>query len=212
MQTVDLLIDAAWIIPIHPSNTCLSAHSIAINHTQIVDILPTTQAQKKYQARTHTTLNQHVLMPGLINCHTHTPMNLLRGLADDLKLQDWLEHYIWPAEKAVINEDSVKIGSTLAIMEMIQSGTTCFSDHYPFGAATEGAAIEIGMRACIGQQIMNQPIDNWAHNAQGAIDRAALFLKDASSHPLISYSLAPACHLHRRSSSTDQSTQISTTI
>ncbi|RUM51449.1 MAG: hypothetical protein DSY87_09510 [Methylococcus sp.] len=88
---VDTLINSRWIIPVEPHDLILEHHSIAILNGQIVELLPTEEALSKYQAGSMETLNDHVLIPGLINCHTHSPMSFLRGIADDLPLMEWLQ-------------------------------------------------------------------------------------------------------------------------
>src|SRR3989344_471614 len=97
-QLIDQLISARWILPIAPINTVLNHHSVAIHEGRIIDLLPTAEAEKKYQATTHQQLLEQALMPGLVNAHTHAPMNLFRGLADDLPLMEWLNNHIWPVE------------------------------------------------------------------------------------------------------------------
>ncbi len=127
---VDSLIHAKWIIPVEPENTVLEEHSLAIKDSVIVAIQTTDKAKQNYQADKEYILDQHVLIPGLINAHTHAAMNLFRGLANDLPLMDWLNNYIWPAEQKWVNPEFVKDGTQLAIAEMIRGGTTCFNDMY----------------------------------------------------------------------------------
>ena len=141
MKSVDLLLHADWVLTME-NDKILPKHSVAIDHGKIVAVLPQSEASEQFSAKDEQHFDQHVLMPGLINAHTHTPMNLFRGLADDLELMDWLNNYIWPAEKAVINARSVETGTRLAIAEMIRSGTTCFSDHYFFPAEIAKVADE----------------------------------------------------------------------
>src|SRR3989338_1935974 len=127
---IDTLVHARWILPIIPRNQLLEHHSIAVREGRILDILPTESAVKKYTAKNTLSRKQHLVMPGLINTHAHTPMNLFRGLADDLPLMDWLQNHIWPAEQKILNHASVNQGSRMAIAEMIRGGNPCFSEHY----------------------------------------------------------------------------------
>ena len=97
-EAVDLLIHARWIIPIEPANTTLEHHTVAVRNGTIVSILPDRQAREQFSAPCETSLDHHVLMPGLVNLHCHAAMTLLRGLADDTPLMTWLQEHIWPAE------------------------------------------------------------------------------------------------------------------
>lgn len=190
MQSVDLMIHPRWILPISPAHTLLTEHSLVADKGQIIDLLPTAKAKAYYQARDTHTLNHHLLMPGLVNAHAHTPMTLFRGLADDLALMDWLTHYIWPAEKAVIRAETVAIGSRLAIAEMIRSGTTCFNDHYFFSDIIAETAAAEGMRAVVGNLVMNIPTD-WAKDEKEYLEKAERTITSGFKHPLITWAMAP---------------------
>jgi 5-methylthioadenosine/S-adenosylhomocysteine deaminase len=190
MKSVDLMISARWILPIAPKNIILENHSVIVNQGRIIEVLPTDLAEDEYEAASHRVLNNHIVMPGLINAHTHTPMNLFRGMADDLELMDWLNNYIWPAEKEVINAESVAIGCRLAIAEMLRGGTTCFNDHYFFGDVIANTAIEEGIRTVVGNPIMNVPTD-WATTEDEYIQKARTTITNFPKHPLISWNAAP---------------------
>ncbi|EKD77453.1 MAG: hypothetical protein ACD_42C00328G0003 [uncultured bacterium] len=190
MQQIDTLLHARWIVPIVPRNQVLENYSVAIDRGKIIDILPTDSAQQKYSARNNINRKNHVVMPGLINTHTHTPMNLFRGIADDLPLMDWLNNHIWPAEAKTINATSVYDGTRLAITEMIRGGTTCFNDHYFFPNDIARAALEIGMRACIGHVIMNVSND-WAKNEDEYVDKAKSAHAERPHDSLLAWTIAP---------------------
>ncbi len=190
MKTIDTLICARWVLPIAPKNKVLEDYAVAINNGRLIELLPIAQAQQKYQAKTQHQFNSHVLMPGLINAHTHTPMNLFRGLADDLPLMDWLQKHMWPTEQRFINEKSVALGSQLAIAEMLRGGTTCFNDHFFFQNITAEIAAKNGMRACIGLQMMDTPTQ-WAKNCQEGLQKGIELYQQWQANPLISWSLAP---------------------
>ena len=96
-ENIDLLIEARWIVPVEP-DVVLRDHAVAINHGRIVALLPASQARSRFKASQRVTLNDHALIPGLVNLHTHAAMSLMRGLADDLPLMEWLQKHIWPAE------------------------------------------------------------------------------------------------------------------
>jgi 5-methylthioadenosine/S-adenosylhomocysteine deaminase len=190
MQDADLLISARWVLPIAPNNIVLENHSVAIQNGKILAVLPTTTAKQQFSAKKMLELKDHAIMPGLVNAHTHTPMNLFRGLADDLELMDWLQKYIWPAEQAIINDQSVHAGSQLAIAEMLRGGTTCFNDHYFFPDAIAKTAIDSGIRASVGLVVMSVPT-GWASDENTYFIKAKETLQNGPQHELITYAVAP---------------------
>src|SRR5688572_9204332 len=131
-DSVDSLIHARWIVPIEPAGVVLEAHSLAIQNGRIRDLLPRAEATARYRAAETIELPRHVLMPGLINMHSHAAMSLLRGLADDMPLMQWLQEHIWPAEGRHVSADFCRDGVQLAVAEMIKGGITCFNDMYFF--------------------------------------------------------------------------------
>ncbi len=168
-MNIDTLINARWVVPVEPANnrpgnTILEHHSLAINDGKILAILPTDNARNKYSAIDEHNLDSHILMPGLINCHTHAAMNLFRGLADDLPLMEWLDQHIWPAEQKWISPEFVNDGTRHAVAEMIRSGTTCFNDMYFFPDQAAEVAAETGIRAMIGLILIDFPTA-WAKDA-----------------------------------------------
>jgi 5-methylthioadenosine/S-adenosylhomocysteine deaminase len=190
MQTVDLIISPRWILPMTGAQNLLTEHSIVVHQGKILDILPNDTVKTRYQAETQRDMPTHLLMPGFVNAHAHTPMSLFRGLADDLALMDWLTNYIWPAEKAVINAETVEIGCKLSMAEMIRSGTTCFSDHYFFPNVIAKSAVDAGMRAVVGNVFMNVPTD-WAQDEAGYVNKAVETIEAPHPHALITWSIAP---------------------
>ena len=132
MQAIDTLIHARWIVPVEPEGRVLERHSLAIDRGRIVAVLDRRDVTTRYQPKETINLPDHVLIPGLVNAHTHAAMSLFRGMADDLPLMDWLQNHIWPAEAKWISPEFVYDGSELAIAEMLKSGTTCFNDMYFF--------------------------------------------------------------------------------
>ncbi|MDF1796757.1 MAG: TRZ/ATZ family hydrolase [Coxiellaceae bacterium] len=190
MKTVDMILKAEWVLPLDDHDQALEQHAVVVHEGKIVDILPQDAVDTQYSAETVHDLQQHVLMPGLINAHTHTPMNLFRGLADDLELMDWLNNYIWPAEGAVINAHSVTVGARLAMAEMLRGGTTCFNDHYFFPAEIAKVAIEEGMRCNVGHVIMNVPTD-WAQDEDGYLAKAKELTSQGNPHANIQWVVAP---------------------
>ncbi len=187
---VDTLLHARWIIPIEPESVTYDYHSLVIDKGLIIDLLPTEQAKQKYQA-THTEeLLDHALLPGLINCHTHAAMSLMRGIADDLPLMDWLQQHIWPLEKQWMNAEFVKDGSDLAIAEMILGGTTCFNDMYFFPEVTAQQAILAGIRIKVGLVVIDFPTA-WAQTGAEYIEKCLALHEKLRLSELCSTAFAP---------------------
>ena len=176
MKSVDTILHARWILPVNDSDTVLQDHCIIIDDGRITHILPSEQARQNFCAAVEKTYNDHMLMPGLINAHTHGPMSLFRGMADDLALDEWLNQHIWPAESQWVSEEFVRTGSQLAIAEMLRSGTTCFNDMYFFPDITARVARDAGIRACVGLIVVDFPTV-WAQHAEEYIEKG-LDLRD----------------------------------
>ena len=186
----DTLIHARWIIPVEPAGTVLEQHAIAIDQGRITALLPSTQAREQIQADAIVELPDHALIPGLINAHTHTPMSLFRGMADDMPLMDWLTRHIWPAEQRWISPEFVADGSRLAMAEMIRSGTTCFNDMYFFPDVTGQVAQDAGMRAVLGMILIDFP-SAWAADSDDYLDKAIKLHDRFRNEPLIKAIFAP---------------------
>lgn len=159
----------------------LEKHAIAVHEGRILELLPLEQAMQRYEPVASVSLPEHVLMPGLINLHTHAAMNLMRGIADDLPLMRWLNERIWPAESAHVSAEFVRDGTALASAEMLRGGVTCFSDMYFHPAAAAAAVDDAGMRACIGLVVLDFPTpyaadaDDYLHKGLAARDGMAGF-------------------------------------
>ena len=190
MINVDTLIHCRWLAPVEPTTTVFEHHSLAIQEGRILDILPTEQAHSTYNADIEHSLDQHLLIPGLINAHTHAAMSLLRGLADDLPLHEWLNEHIWPAETRWVNEEFVHDGTQLAMAEMLRCGTTCFNDMYFFPDISARAAAHCGMRASIGLIVIDFPTV-WARDADEYISKGLAVHDQYRSDPLITTLFAP---------------------
>ena len=187
---VHSLIHARWVIPVEQENQVLDHHALAVHEGNISAILPSAQARSQMTADEVVELPHHALIPGLINAHTHTPMSLFRGLADDLPLMDWLTQHIWPAEQNWVNEDFVADGSRLAMAEMIRGGTTCFNDMYFFPNITGEVAKVAGMRAVIGMILIDFP-SSWADTASDYLARAVEVHDQFKATPLVHPVFAP---------------------
>ncbi len=187
---VDCLVEAKWIIPVEPAETVLHQHAIAIDKGIILDLLPACQARLQYQPRQFVTLNSHVIIPGLVNLHTHAAMTLMRGMADDLPLMSWLNDHIWPTENRFADNQFVWDGTQLACAEMIKSGITCFNDMYFFPESSTDAAIAAGLRANIGMVVIDFPT-NYASDADDYLSKGLTLRDQYQHHPLLSFCFAP---------------------
>lgn len=188
-QTIDTLIHAKWIARVS-IDELLVDHSIALNEGIIIEVLPTSSALQKYQANSTYSLDQHLVTPGFINTHGHAAMTLFRGLADDLPLMTWLEEHIWPQETKWLSAEFTRVGSELAIAEMIKSGTTCFSDNYFFSQEVGKAAEKAGIRAQLCPTILNIKTP-WAANIDEYLAKAEESYHTFESNPLIYSILGP---------------------
>ena len=187
---VDLIIQARWIIPVEPESVIYEDHAIVIHAGKIIDLLPAKEVLIKYQTSTFKKLTNHALMPGLINSHTHASMSLMRGIADDLPLMEWLEEHIWPLEQQWVREDFVRDGTDLAIAEMIRGGTTCFNDMYFFPEITAEQASRYGMRASIGLIVIDFPTI-WADYSDAYIEKGLALHEQLRHKPLITTTFSP---------------------
>ncbi|MEX0618734.1 MAG: TRZ/ATZ family hydrolase [Pseudohongiellaceae bacterium] len=169
-EAVDLLIHADWVVPVEPHDTILRHHSIAIRNQRIVGLLKREET-RGIRAEQELELPHHVLIPGLVNAHGHAAMSLLRGVADDLPLQEWLQDHIWPLESEHVSEAFVSQGAELAIAEMLCGGTTCFTDMYFFPEAVAKMALKAGMRVQLASPVLDFPTV-WAQNADEYIHKA----------------------------------------
>ncbi len=191
MQQIDTLIHARWVIPVDDNNSVLEAHCVAVDESgRIIEVLPTSQAASRYQAKNEITRDQHALIPGLVNAHTHAAMSLLRGFADDLPLMQWLQEHIVPAESRWVNSDFVSDGTDLAIAEMLRGGTTCFNDMYFFPDRVAERAARHGIRACVGMIMLDFPTA-WAANPDEYLSKGLAVHDEYRHHPLITTAFAP---------------------
>lgn len=187
---VDLLLHPEWIIPIEPAGVTLADHSLAVDQGRIVDLLPRAEALRRFRPRETVFLPGQVLLPGLVNLHTHAAMTLLRGFADDLPLAVWLSERIWPAEARHVCPDFVYTGTLLACAEMLRGGITTFSDMYFFPEAAAAAIQHAGLRAALGLVILEFPT-RYASDAADYLAKG-LAMRDAwRDNPLLSFCIAP---------------------
>jgi 5-methylthioadenosine/S-adenosylhomocysteine deaminase len=187
---VDLIIDARWVLPIAPQNEVLEHASVAVADGRIRAVGPRDAVHATHEATVTRDLAEHVLLPGLVNAHGHAAMTLLRGFAEDAPLEQWLNEHIWPLEARLVSEQFVRDGAALAVVEMIRSGTTCFSDMYFFPEVTAEVARRAGMRCQVAF-----PIIPFAHAWSADVDQAlhkGMALHDTyRGHPLIRVAFGP---------------------
>lgn len=188
-EAIDLLIEARWITPVDTPEI-LKNHAVAVHEGRILAVLPTQEAQKQYRPAKQYQLDQHILIPGLINLHTHAAMSLLRGIADDRPLMTWLQQHIWPAEIALVSPSFVLDGTRLACAEMLLGGITCFNDMYFHPEAAAQAANEFGMRASLGITALEFPT-NYASDAEDYLSKGLAAREVWSDNPLLHFCLAP---------------------
>jgi len=190
MKKVDLIIHARWVIPVDTKQSVLEHHSIVVNDGRIVALIPQDKANKKYTASHTHNMNEHCIMPGLINNHAHSAMSLFRGLADDLPLMTWLNEHIWPAEAQFVGDEFVESGSELAIAEMLRGGTTCFNDMYFFPDATARVVDQSGIRASLGMVVIEFP-SAWANTVEEYLHKGQQLHDHYRHHPRITTAYAP---------------------
>jgi 5-methylthioadenosine/S-adenosylhomocysteine deaminase len=189
-RPIDLLICPRWIIPIEPREVVLEQHALAVDDGKIVDLLPQAEAVNRYAPRQRRDLPGHVLMPGLVNLHTHAAMTLLRGYADDLPLMRWLQEEIWPAEAKHVSPAFVRDGTLLAAAEMLRGGITCCNDMYFFPEAAVEAFQQVGMRATVGLIVIEFPTA-YAHDPDDYLAKGLAVRDRHRDNPLVQFSLAP---------------------
>ena len=188
-QNVDLLIMPRWVIPVEPAGV-LTEHAVAVKDGAIVEVLPTVDAHQRYQVDNMLELPGQVLIPGLVNLHTHAAMSLMRGFADDVPLMGWLNRHIWPAEKQHLSEAFVRDGTLLAAAEMLAGGTTCCNDMYFFPQAAAEAYLDAGMRATLGMIVLEFP-SAYAADADDYLARGLHIRDTLKDEAFLSFSFAP---------------------
>jgi len=190
LETCDLIIEAGWVVPVQPHGVVLENYAVVVSGDLIIDILPTPEAAKKYSARKTVSRPDAALMPGMVDAHTHNPMTLLRGVADDLPLMPWLQEHIWPIEAAIMGPEYVSDGVELAIAEMIRGGTTSTNDNYFFPDAQAATYNKYGFRALVGLPIIDFP-SAWAKTHAEYFDKACEVHDNYRRDPLVRTAFAP---------------------
>jgi 5-methylthioadenosine/S-adenosylhomocysteine deaminase len=189
-EPADLVVRNATVVTVDAGRRVIADGAVAVEGGRIAAVGPAAEVEARYRARETLDAGGGIVLPGLVNAHTHAPMVLFRGIADDLKLMDWLQKYIFPAEARNVTAEFVKAGTRLAALEMIRSGTTTFVDMYYFEDQVAEAAREAGLRAVAGETIIGFPApDN--KTVADALAYTDRFLKRWAGDPLVVPAVAP---------------------
>jgi len=189
-EPADWILTARFVVTMDAQRRVIENGAVAIRGTDIVAVGPVKEVVAAFSAKHRIDRGPAILMPGLINTHTHAPMSLLRGIADDMVLQDWLEKFIFPAEARNVSPDFVRWGTLLACAEMMLSGTTTYTDMYYFEDTMAAATKECGMRAVLGQTIIGFPAPDFKTPAE-ALAGTEKFIQHFKDDPLIVPAPAP---------------------
>jgi 5-methylthioadenosine/S-adenosylhomocysteine deaminase len=186
----DLIIEAGWVVPVEPHGVVLEDHAVVVSGGAIVAVLPRWEARANYDAAQTVKRPNCVLIPGLVNAHTHNPMTLMRGVADDLALMPWLQEHVWPIEAAVMGPEFVADGIELAIAEMLRGGTTCCNENYFFPDVQAATYRRHGFRALVGLPVIEFP-SAWAATPAEYFDKGLEVHDNYRQDALVGISFAP---------------------
>src|SRR5256714_15378568 len=187
---VDLIIKGGTVVTMDRSRRVIDNGGVAVKDGRIIAIGNSAEIDRSYSAREVIDAAGKVVVPGLINGHTHVPMTLFRGIADDLDLQEWLTKYIFPAEAKNVTEDFVRVGARLGLAEMIRSGTTTYCDMYYFEDAIADETFKAGMRGVLGETVIDFPVADNKTNAE-AMAYVERFVAHWKGNSLIIAAIAP---------------------
>lgn len=187
---VDWLLTARYVITMDAQRRVIEDGAVAVRENRIVAVGSRAELVANHQAKQRLDFPNGLLAPGLINTHTHAAMSLFRGLADDLRLQDWLEKYIFPAEAKTVTPEFVRWGTRLACLEMLQGGITTYADMYYFEEVVAEATREMGMRGVLGETIIDSPSPD-AKTPEAAMEYTARFIEKYRNDDLVVPAVAP---------------------
>ncbi|MCH7662271.1 MAG: amidohydrolase family protein, partial [Chloroflexi bacterium] len=189
-KKADLLLTNAILLTIDEDYNMYEPGALAVKGDSILAVGDETEIKKEYTAKETIDCGGKVLMPGLVNAHTHAAMTLLRGLADDLRLDVWLLGYIMPVEREFVDPDFVHLGTAIACAEYIRTGITSFADMYYFEEQVAETVSEIGLRAVLGQTVLKFPTPD-AQSFEDSLASARAFIEGWKDHDLIVPSVSP---------------------
>ena len=189
-REVSLILTGGAVVTVDPSSRVVWPGAVAVDGRAIVGVGTPEAIAAQFKARETVDTTGHVVLPGLVNAHTHVPMVLYRGLADDMALMEWLQKVLFPAEAKTVSPEFVRAGTRLALLEMIQSGTTAYADMYYFEEEIARATREAGIRGVLGQTIIGFPVADAKTPTEG-IARASAFLREWAGDDLIVPAIAP---------------------
>jgi len=189
-REVDLVVTGGTVVTVDASGRIIPSGAVAIDGSDIAAVGTADTVAKQFRGRETINASGQIVLPGLINTHTHAPMVLYRGLADDLPLMEWLNNYIFPAESKTVSPEFVRAGTRLAALEMIESGTTTFADMYYFEEEIARETRRAGLRGVLGQTIIQFPVAD-AKTPADALARAEAYITEFRSDPLITPAVAP---------------------
>ena len=189
-QRIDALICPRWAIPVEPEITVHEGLCLAVDKGRILKLLPRIDANQQFYPDVVYERPDHVLIPGLVNTHTHAAMALMRGLGEDLPLESWLKERIWPTEMRLVCPEFIDDGAQLAIMEMLRGGITCFADMYFYPERTAQIAVNSGIRMVAGMIAIEFPTP-WSTDASDCISKGLAVHDTYKTQPLISTMFAP---------------------
>src|SRR3989440_11963410 len=190
VRQVSLVITNGIVVTVDGGNRVIIPGAVAIDGTDIVAVDSADDIRRQFRGRETIDASGQVVMPGLVNTHTHAPMVFFRGLADDLALQDWLTKYIFPAEAKVVSPEFVRAGTRLAALEMIESGTTTFADMYYFEEEIARVTKAAGLRGVLGETIIQFPVAD-AKTPAESLARTEKFAAEFAHDDLITPAVAP---------------------
>jgi 5-methylthioadenosine/S-adenosylhomocysteine deaminase len=189
-REVDLIVTGGTVVTVDAAGRVIENGAVAIDGADIAAVDTAAAIGKQFRGRETINASGQIVMPGLINTHTHAPMVLYRGLADDLPLMEWLNNYIFPAESKTVSPEFVRAGTRLAALEMIESGTTTFVDMYYFEEEIARETRRAGLRGILGQTVIQFPVAD-AKTPADALARADAFINEFKGDPLITPAVAP---------------------
>jgi 5-methylthioadenosine/S-adenosylhomocysteine deaminase len=190
MERANTILVGGTVVTMNQQFDIIHDGAIVIIGERIADVGKTDDVLKRYESESIVSCKGQYVLPGLVNAHTHVPMTLLRGLADDLRLDVWLMGYCMPTEREFVTPEFCRLGTQLACVEMIRSGITCFADMYYYEKDVAAATAAAGMRGVLGQTILKFPAPD-AESYEHSLDYAAHFIEEWKDHPLITPALAP---------------------